>query len=144
MAVNLLRTAVGSESLRVLQAFLSQHRTINVKGLGKVAVVTTRHMPKRADELEAGGSLYWIVKNVIQGRQEIKGLESVIAEDGTKKCQIMLNPEIIRVLPTAQRAVQGWRYLDEAKAPRDLGVFRAEDSEPDAEMAADLRKLGLL
>jgi hypothetical protein len=50
-----------------------------------------------------------------------------------------------KLIPTAARAMQpfqGWRYLEHARAPSDA---RAGDStDVPAEMAAELRRLGLL
>lgn len=145
MTIHLLRTAAGLKDLQELLDVQTHFRTRREKDLGAVVVVTTRHMPKRADELLNNGSLYWIVKNAIQARQEIKDIRSVTDADGQKTCQILLDPQIVRVLPMAQKAVQGWRYLEGAKAPRDLGVLSgSNDDLPPEEMANELRTLGLL
>lgn len=143
--IHLLRTAAGLKDLQELQDVQGHFRTRSVKGLGQVVVVTTRNTPKRADELLNGGSLYWIVKNAIQARQDILDIRTVKDADGQTQCQILLAPQIMRVLPVAQKAVQGWRYLDGAKAPRDLGVMGgANDDAPPEDMAQELRNLGLL
>jgi len=45
-----------------------------------------------------------------------------------------------------KRAIQGWRYLEETAAPKDRGVYTGADieGEPPAEMAEELKRLGLL
>lgn len=143
--VNLLRTAAGIKDLRELQDVQTHFRTRRMKGVGQAVVLTTRNTPKRAGELLEGGSVYWIVKNIIQARQAILDIDTVTDADGEKTCVILLEPKIIRVTPVAQRAVQGWRYLEKAKTPQDLGVLRvSNDATPPEDMADDLRQMGLL
>lgn len=143
--VHLLRTAAGIKDLTELQAVQTHFRLRRHKSWGEVMVLTTRNTPKRAGELLDGGSVYWIVKNIIQARQPILDVETIKDQDGQRCCQILLDPKIIRVLPTAQRAVQGWRYLEKQKSPKDIGILRvSNDSEPPEDMAVELRNLGLL
>lgn len=80
--------------------------------------VITRFRPKQAEELLAGGSLYWIIKHRLVARQAILEF-ATNARDG--RTIIRLSPELIRVRHQAMRAHQGWRYLDPADAPADLG-----------------------
>lgn len=143
--VHLLRTAAGIKDLKELQAVQAHFRLRRHKALGEVVIITTRNSPKRAGELLEGGSVYWIVKNIIQARQPIVDIDTIKDPDGQTCCQILLDPKIIRVSPVAQRAVQGWRYLEKQKAPQDLGILRvSDDSEPPADMARELRAMGLL
>ena len=83
---------------------------------GGVVRVTTRYRPTRHAEL-IGGSLYWIVKHRLVGRQEILGF----AESEDRRCLIELDARLIPVLAQPRRAHQGWRYLDAKDAPADLG-----------------------
>ncbi len=143
--VNLLRTAAGLKDLQELQALQAHFKTRVCKGFGDVVVLTTRNTPKRADELMDGGSVYWIVKNIIQARQTILDIETIKDADGQKYCQILLEPKIMRVMPVAQRAVQGWRYLEASKSPQDLGILHVSNDEtPPENMAQDLKAMGLL
>ncbi|MCA0201603.1 MAG: DUF1489 domain-containing protein [Proteobacteria bacterium] len=51
------------------------------------------------------------------------------------------------VEPTHRRAFQGWRYLKEADAPRDIKKARGKpfvDPKMTKDMQKELRKLGLL
>lgn len=77
--------------------------------------------PKQKDALLAGGSLYWVIKGMIQCRNEIAGLEEVVRRDGVKACSILMTPGLIPVVPTPRRAFQGWRYLKPEDVPADLG-----------------------
>ena len=69
--------------------------------------------PKRAAEL-VGGSLYWIVKHRLVACQQILRFED--REDG--RIDIVCSAELIGVPPRPRRAHQGWRYLEDADAPR--------------------------
>jgi len=87
-----------------------------------VVPIVTRFRPKRAEELLAGGSLFWIIKHRLVARQAILDF-STSPRDG--RTIIKLAPELVRVRGQAMRAHQGWRYLDAAAAPADL------EGEPD-------------
>lgn len=143
MALHLLKLAVGIEGvdhLRTVQE--ARHRRT-----GRLVHVT-RFTPRRAGEILDGGSLYWVIKHRIRVRQRILRFDRHEAPAaGKAKCAIVLDPELIATDPVHRRPHQGWRYLEEAAAPRDLGPVAAagppEDSLP-PEMAAELRELGLL
>lgn len=83
---------------------------------GGVVRVPTRMRPKRAEEL-VGGSLHWIVKHRIIARQQILRLED--RSDG--RIDIVCSSELQLVPPMPKRAHQGWRYLEDADAPRGEG-----------------------
>ena len=78
--------------------------------------VATRMRPKRADEL-IGGSIHWIVKHRLVGRQEILRFED--RKDG--RIDIVLSGEFERIAPSPKRAHQGWRYLEPANLPAEDG-----------------------
>lgn len=64
----------------------------------------------------AGGSLYWIVKHQLVARSPLIRFGE---EDG--RVAIELEPRLILVQPRGKRAHQGWRYLEDADAPIDMG-----------------------
>ena len=99
---------------------------------------TTRYKPKRFAEMQ-GGSLFWILKHRLVARSEILGF--VEAEGG--KTDILLSNRLIRVVPIAKRAHQGWRYLEAADAPADL-VSGAGAADLPPVLQAELAELGLL
>jgi hypothetical protein len=102
-------------------------------------VVQTKMTPKRADEMEDGGSLYWVMKGSVVGRQTILDIKT-LGEGPAKHCLIQLAPEVIRTAPQARRPFQGWRYLEAKDAPPDLTVMEAGDLPDD--LAQQLREMG--
>ena len=82
---------------------------------GPEALMTTRYLPKRHEEM-IGGSLFWIIEHAIVARSPILGFEQ--RED--RRWTIRLEPRLILVHPRAKRAHQGWRYLEEGNCPPDL------------------------
>lgn len=101
--------------------------------------LTTRYLPKRHEEM-AGGSLYWIYDHAIVGRSPILGFEQ--REDG--RWWIRLERKLIPVEPRARRAHQGWRYLKEEDAPRDLEQGSAQGDVLPGSLVKQLAKLGLV
>ena len=139
MTVHLKKLSVGSTSIDSMRGWQDQRRKA-----GLPIIHPTRNWPKRHAELLDGGSIYWIIKGVMQVRQEIDDLIEIQRADGKPGCGIVLKPELIPVWPKKQRIFQGWRYLEVADAPMDRPVG-AEDGEPmPAKLAAELRDLGLL
>lgn len=145
MTLNLLKTAAGLQEIDQLIA--RQRDAGHFRYDGKMAAwAYTRYAPTKAKEiLESGGSIYWIMKNRIQVRQKILGFEAV--QDATDTwCKIVVDPQLILTVAKQKRAIQGWRYLEGADAPKDRGPYFGglSDNEPPPEMAEELRKLGLL
>jgi hypothetical protein len=102
-------------------------------------IVHTRMTPKRAAEIEDGGSLYWVMKGSVTCRQRILDITTV-GEGKASRCEIRLDSTVIRTAPLARRPFQGWRYLDPKDAPPDLSVAEATDLPDD--LARELRELG--
>lgn len=80
-------------------------------------VLTTRYLPKRHEEVTGRGSLFWIIKHQLVARSSI--LHFGEAEGG--RVAIHLGDELVLVHARPKRAHQGWRYLEHADAPADLG-----------------------
>lgn len=108
--LHLTKVAVSCASVDTLK------RRLETRVRDGAVPVVTRFRPTRADEL-VGGSLFWIVKHRIAGRQTILGFDT---RKSDRKTIIRLDPELVPVRATAKRAHQGWRYLAEADAPPDL------------------------
>ena len=100
-------------------------------------------MPRRGDELLQGGSIYWVIKGLIQVRQKILVLREVRGEDGIRRCDIILDQALVLTRPHPRRAFQGWRYLPGEDAPNDLGLSDLDGDEIPEEMRAELIELGL-
>ncbi|MBX6320449.1 MAG: DUF1489 domain-containing protein [Rhodospirillaceae bacterium] len=147
MTVHLIKLCVGCDSPRDLfdwqRARLKEYRR---RRQPQVLHHRTRSMPRRREEVLAGGSLYWVIRGVVQVRQRITGLEPVKDEDGRSFCEIRLDPELVITEPVPRQAFQGWRYFEAEDAPADLRVFAPDDAEalPPPRMLAELRALGLL
>jgi hypothetical protein len=105
---------------------------------GSEALMTTRYLPKRHEEM-IGGSLYWIIEHAIVARCEILRFEQ--REDG--RWTIVLEPKLRLVHPRAKRAHQGWRYLEDADAPEDLPEGKAAGDALPGKLVRELSKLGL-
>lgn len=145
MTLHLIKLCVGAASIEDLATW-QRGRLAELKKSGKKSQLfhTTFQTPKRQAELLAGGSLYWVIKGVIQVRQRIVGFGEGHKKDGSPCCLILLDPALVPVRPLSRRAFQGWRYFDAADAPADLkrGEKKLTDLPP--KMRRDLADLGLL
>ncbi|WEK38940.1 MAG: DUF1489 domain-containing protein [Candidatus Brevundimonas colombiensis] len=106
---------------------------------GQPLVVHTRMTPKRAAEIEDGGSLYWVIKGTIACRQPILDI-TTLGEGKESRCEITLEPRVIRTAPMARRPFQGWRYFEPKDVPADIDTLEAGEA-PD-ELVRQLRELG--
>jgi len=130
MALHMTKVAFGATSLEDMRGWFATR--------GAEAFLTTRYLPKRHAEM-AGGSLYWILKHHLVARSPILRFEG--AEGG--RTNIVIEPRLIEVRPLPRRAHQGWRYLDAADAPPDLGEGESAEALPLA-LASELARLGLV
>jgi len=106
---------------------------------GQWLTVNTRMTPKRAAELEDGGSLFWVMKGSVTCRMPILDITTK-GEGKDSRCLIKLSPDVIRTAPQARRPFQGWRYLEPKDAPMDLSTLDAGEVPP--ELAKQLREMG--
>lgn len=102
-------------------------------------IVHTRMTPKRAVEIEDGGSLFWVIKGQVLCRQLVLDI-TTIGEGPASRCEIKLDSRVIRTAALARRPFQGWRYLDPRDAPADLSGMEPTDLPDD--LARELRELG--
>lgn len=128
MTIHLQKLSVGSESIQTLsdwQAHVVARRV--EQGLSAHHVHVTRMFPKRKEALLEGGSIYWVIKGNIICRNRIAALEET-TKQGRRACAILMDPELIPVMPVPRRAFQGWRYLQAGDEPADLtGVEQGAD-----------------
>ncbi len=103
----------------------------------------TRQMPRRAGEIAAGGSMYWVIGGAMLIRQRIAAIEPALREDGHPCAALLLHPELVPVMGRPVKAFQGWRYLRPEDAPGDLDLA-APDSALPQHLALKLRELCLL
>ena len=104
----------------------------------------TRNTPRRAAEVTAGGSIYWVVAGTLLVRQRITAITQDRWADGTPCTGLLLDPALTEVERRPVKPFQGWRYLDALHAPADL---QPRDNDPigmPAALMGELRALCLL
>jgi acetyl-CoA carboxylase biotin carboxylase subunit len=145
MTLHLVKLCVGVDDIDDLAAW-QRRRAAERKAAGAThgCIHRTRMMPKRRDDLLAGGSLYWVIKGVIRVRQRLDAIEEGRLEDGSTCAILALDRDLVRTLPKPMRPFQGWRYLAAADAPRDIGAADGDVASMPPEMVEELRSLGLL
>ena len=104
MSYNLKKIAVGIKSIERLKI----RQQMLFENYGAI-LHTTRNMPKQKADLIKTGSMYWIIQRNVLVRQKILDITSVIRSGGSKGCEIILDKDLIKVIPTPMRPVQGWR-----------------------------------
>ncbi len=130
MPLHIIKLCVGVSDVETLE---------RNAGRSDWRIVHTRMTPRRAAEIEDGGSLYWVIKGTVACRQPILDIRSV-GEGKAARCEIKLESRVIRTAPLARRPFQGWRYLEHRDCPVDLSSAGATDLP--AELVRELRELG--
>ena len=145
MPLHLIKLAVGCESVKDLKARIAERMAIaKQKGLPVRHIHITRMVPKRGDEIIAGGSLYWVIRGEIAAREKIIAIEPFRDKDGIGRCRLVMQPKVIAVSPRPMRPFQGWRYFTPDSAPPDLGKAAASVAAMPEPLRRELRDLGLL
>ena len=108
--LHLTKVAFGCRTVEALE------KRVAARTHGGEMRVPTRMRPKRAAEL-IGGSLHWIVKHRLIGRQQILRFEE--RKDG--RIDIVLTGTLELIPPSPKRAHQAWRYLEDDQAPSEDG-----------------------
>ncbi len=139
-ALHLIKLAVGVPSLDAFEARIAARREA-----GEVMAIRTRSLPKRADQVVASGSLFWVVAGLVAVRQRVLAIEEDAYDDGSRCARIELELAPVRVAAVRMRPFQGWRYLEAAKAPADLVQATAQGVEAlPAQVYRELRELCLV
>lgn len=143
MSVHLLKPALKIESV---YEFAQRQRLRWMEHEGRMVYpVWTSRKPTRDTELLDGGSVYWIVKNQIQCRQDVLDIVPYESGEGEKPSFLILcSVDLVRVQPVARKPFQGWRYLEADNAPPDNGLIHADDVPPPPDLEKNLRLAGLL
>ncbi len=144
MSVHLIKLCVGADLVEDLSAWIgSRQSDRRRRGEPAEHIHTTRMTPSRRAELLDGGSLYWVIRGVIQCRQQLIDIRPVVDGDGLSRCQLVMLPELVLVSPRPRGPFQGWRYLEAADAPQDIAAG-ADTGDMPLEMRRELAELGLL
>jgi len=145
MALHLIKLCVGCDSVQDLKDWIKEQFAKKKKSGEKgERFHRTRMVPKRADELTDGGSLYWVIRGEVLCRERILGIRPFVDKDGIGRCRIVLDGKVKLVQPRPYRAFQGWRYLADKDAPRDLDHAAPGARNMPEDMRRELRELGLL
>jgi hypothetical protein len=145
MSLHLIKLCVGCDSVSDLEDWVKQKlKEKKRRGQKPEHIHTTRMVPKRADELTEGGSLYWVIKGQISCRERILDIRPFVDKDGIGRCRVVLDGKIVPVEPRPCRAFQGWRYFAVKDAPRDLSRAAPGVAKMPENLRRELRELGLL
>ena len=145
MPLHLIKLCVGCDSVRDLEDWIKRKlKEKRKRGQKPERIHTTRMVPKRADELVDGGSIYWVIRGEIMCRERILDVRPFVDKDGIGRCGLVLDPKVVLVEPRPYRAFQGWRYLAAKDAPRDLAKAAPGAAAMPEKMRRELRELGLM
>jgi hypothetical protein len=143
MTVHLIKLCVGADSLEDLEQWQNQRLKEQKRARQAPELMhVTRHTPKRAEDVLAGGSLYWVIKGWLCARQALTELRP-LTRNGVPHCGLVLDKELVRIHPRPCRAFQGWRYLHTKDAPPDIIKGKNDDDMPET-LRRELAVLGLL
>jgi hypothetical protein len=139
--INLIKLSVGTETVDDLALWQATKRAQTPDGFPRHV---TRMWPKREAEILQGGSIYWVIKGVIQCRQSITRLDEYIGSDGIRRCSIVSDPQLVRTQGSLKRPFQGWLYLKPEDAPPDLPEGRDHEEPLPIELNRALAEIGVL
>ncbi len=139
--LNLIKLSVGSESVESLSHW---QRSAAAKGGDGFPRHLTRMWPRRETEILNGGSIYWVIGGTISCRQKILRFDEVIGGDGIRRCAIVLDPNLVRLIPVPKRPFQGWRYLRPEDSPPDIELGDNEQESLPSELDIALTEIGVL
>jgi hypothetical protein len=139
LPVHLIKLAVGCAGVEDLRGFQAQ-RAKEMPPLRH----RTRNFPKRAAEITAGGSIYWVVARVLSVRQRIVDIREGQWDDGSRCTDLMLDKTLVAVRPRTVKPFQGWRYLEDADAPPDETAAAVTSDRLPEKMRRELAALALL
>lgn len=138
--LHMLKLCVGADGVEDLVAWQERRRAEDPNWETQHI---TRMWPKRANEILRGGSLYWVIRGAVLARQRILRLDERIGADGIRRCAIILDTTVRRTEAQPRRPFQGWRYLTDADAPRDLPKGDEAESGLPAGLAIALAEIGV-
>ena len=143
--LHLIKLCVGCDSVQDLQDWIDERlREKKKRRQPQEHIHITRMMPKRAEELLGGGSLYWVIRGELTCRQHLVDIRPFVDGEGIGRCRLVLHPKVVLVRPRPFRAFQGWRYLTTTDAPVDLDRAAPGSRAMPEPLRRELRELGLL
>ncbi|WEX11729.1 DUF1489 family protein [Chelativorans sp. AA-79] len=144
MALHLIKLCVGCESPEDLEEWIALRlEEKRRRDEPEEHYHVTRMVPKKIEEIIEGGSLYWVVKGMVQCRQRLVDIRPFVDGEGIQRCRLVLDPGVVRTEWQPRRAFQGWRYLKPDDAPADIRAGAGTAELPD-HLRRELTELGLL
>jgi len=144
MPLHLIKLCVGADTVKDLEDWIRQKQKKKPRPAKREHIHTTRMVPKRAEELLDGGSLFWVIRGQIMCRERLLDVRPFVDGEGVGRCRLVLDGKVVLVEPRPFRAFQGWRYLDSKDAPRDLDRAAPGAKDMPEHLRRELRDLGLL
>ncbi len=145
MPLHLIKLCVGCDLVADLEDWIKQKlKEKKRRGQKPEHIHTTRMVPKRAEELADGGSLYWVIRGQVTCRERILDIRPFTDKDCIGRCRVVLDGKLVLVEPRPRSPFQGWRYLEAKEAPRDLSRAAPGAAKMPEQMRRALRELGLL
>src|ERR1700749_1633391 len=145
MPLNLIKLCVGADSVSDLEDWIKLKLKEKRKRREKPEHIhRTRMVPKRADELTDGGSLYWVIRGEIMCRQRVRAIRPFVDKDGIGRCGVVLDPKVVLVAPRPHSAFHGWRYFASKDVPRAFEKAAKGAAAMPETLRRELRELGLM
>jgi len=145
VTLHLIKLCVGCDSVNDLEDWIREKlKQRRKRRLSLEHMHRTRMVPKRSEELRDGGSLYWVIRGEIMCRQRLLDVRPFVDKEGVGRCHLVLEPKLVLVEPRPYRAFQGWRYLAQNDAPRDLDRAAPGAKNMPEALRRELQGLGLL
>ena len=125
--LHLIKLCVGCDSVKDLQDWIKEKLAARQPGARKrERNHTTRMVPKRADEIVVGGSLYWVIRGQIMCRERILDIRPFVDKEGIGRCHIALDCKPVLVEPGQQvklgarvAVMEAMKMEHSLTAPRD-------------------------
>ena len=128
MPLHLIKLCVGCYSVADLEDWIQQKlKEKKKRGQKPEHIHTTRMVPKRADELTAGGSLYWVIRGQITCRERILAIRPFTDKDGVGRCRVVLDGKAVLVERARARPSRAGA-ISRPRTPR--AIFRAPPPAP--------------
>jgi len=119
MPLHLIKLCVGCDSVADLEDWIQQKlKQKKRRGQKPEHIHTTRMVPRRADELTDGGSLYWVIRGQITCRERILAVRPFTDRDGVGRSGTSVNTNVcsgsrrfstsVNSSPSARRSAMPW------------------------------------
>ena len=146
MPLHLIKLCVGCDSVKDLEDWIREKlKDRKKRGLPREHMHRTRMVPKRADELLDGGSLYLGHPRRGAVPAAAPRRAAVRRQGGHRPLPTWCSSRSSSLVePRPWRAFQGWRYLAAEDAPRDLDRAAPGAKNMPEALRRELRELGLL